>query len=103
MISPLMAGADAALLQSPMNVLRLSLHPQGIAPNIVTLAGEHLGVAMPLQFRSPGGMLSFISTTTVFGTPLDVTLQELALETFFPSDEFTADVLRALHAKVVSS
>ncbi|MDZ4146537.1 MAG: helix-turn-helix transcriptional regulator [Burkholderiales bacterium] len=145
MVSPLLAGADAALLQPPMNVLRLSLHPQGIAPNIVnlaqwrshiferlrqqihatgdaglatlldelrtyplpasadtvTLAGEHLGVAMPLQFRSPAGVLSFISTTTVFGTPLDVTLQELALETFFPSDAFTTDVLRALHAQVV--
>lgn len=143
MVSLLLAGAGAALLQPPVNVLRLSLHPQGIAPNIVnltqwrnhilerlrqqihatgdaglaalldelralplpaetdalTLAGEHLGVAMPLRFRSPAGVLSFISTTTVFGSPLDVTLQELALETFFPSDDFTAGALRALHAR----
>jgi hypothetical protein len=42
-----------------------------------------MGVAMPMKFRSPAGVLSFISTTTIFGSPLDVTLQEVALETFF--------------------
>jgi hypothetical protein len=51
---------------------------------------------MPFQFRSSVGVLSFISTTTVFGTPVDVTLQELALETFFPADERTGEVLRQL-------
>lgn len=39
-------------------------------------------------------MLSFISTT-VFGTPVDVTLSELALETFFPADPATAEALKA--------
>ena len=34
----LIAGADAALLQPPVNVLRLSLHPQGLAPRIANLA-----------------------------------------------------------------
>ena len=140
MVPHLMAGADASLLKAPVNVLRLSLHPLGVAPRIVNLAqwrrhlferlrqqiqqtgdetlaalldelqaypapedqqqeleGEHLGIAMPLQFRSPQGVLSFISTTTVFGTPNDVTLQELALETFFPADEATAETLRRLH------
>lgn len=140
MVPHLMAGADPSLLQAPVNVLRLSLHPQGLAPRIVNLAqwrrhlferlrqqiqqtgdatlaallvelqaypgpggqqaeleGEHLGIAMPFQFRSPQGVLSFISTTTVFGTPNDVTLQELALETFFPADEQTAAILRKLH------
>ncbi|MCX7326538.1 MAG: hypothetical protein NTZ14_19445 [Hyphomicrobiales bacterium] len=43
-------------------------------------------------------MLSLISTTTVFGTPVDVTLSELALETFFPADEETAATLRAMAA-----
>jgi hypothetical protein len=122
-------------------VLRLSLHPQGLAPKIENLvqwrahlferlrqqihatgdgalaslleelrgypvpdgAGEHiegelLGVAMPLRFRTSSGVLSFISTTTIFGTPVDVTLQELALETFFPADEATAEALRSLAA-----
>jgi hypothetical protein len=40
--------------------------------------------------------MSFISTTTVFGTPVDVTLSELALETFFPADDHTAELLRRL-------
>jgi hypothetical protein len=62
------------------------------------LAGEVLGVAMPLQVRTGAGVLGFISTTTVFGTPVDVTLQELALETFFPADAATADALRRLAA-----
>ena len=60
------------------------------------LEGEHLGVVMPFRFRSSFGVLSFISTTTIFGTPVDVTLQELAMETFFPADAMTGDVLRKL-------
>lgn len=143
MLPHLLAGADASLLQPPVNVLRLSLHPQGLAAQIVNLGqwrnhlferlrqqvhatgdatlaalmqelrsypvpegapqphleGELLGVAMPFQFRTPFGVLSFISTTTVFGTPVDVTLQELALETFFPADQHTGHVLRQLHAQ----
>ena len=134
----LLAGADPDLLTPPVNVLRLSLHPRGLATKIVNLAqwrthlferlrqqiaatadpvladlleelraypvpegaadtqldGEHLGVAMPFQFRTGHGVLSFISTTTIFGTPVDVTLQELMLETFFPADAFTGEVLR---------
>jgi hypothetical protein len=43
-------------------------------------------------------VLSFISTTMVFGTPVDVTLSELALETFFPADEATAARMRAIAA-----
>jgi transcriptional regulator with XRE-family HTH domain len=135
----LLEGADPSLLQGQVNVLRLSLHPQGLAPRIVNLAqwrshlferlrlqidatgdaglaalleelrgypvpgaeerhleGEHPGVVVPFRLRSSFGMLSFISTTTIFGTPVDVTLQELALETFFPADAMTGDVLRAL-------
>ena len=54
------------------------------------------GVVMPFQFRSNFGVLSFISTTTIFGTPVDVTLQELAMETFFPADARTGEALRQL-------
>ena len=143
MLPYLTAGADPSLLQGQPNVLRLSLHPRGIAPQIVNLGqwrhhlferlrqqvqatgdtvlaalleelrgypvpegaddthleGELLGVAMPFKFRSSFGVLSFISTTTVFGTPVDVTLQELALETFFPADAATGEVLRQLYAQ----
>lgn len=140
MVPPLLAGVDPALLQPPVNVLRLSLHPKGLAPRIVNLgqwrhhlferlrqqieatgdgalqalldelraypvgeaaddtrlAGEVLGIATPLRLRTPHGVLNLISTTTIFGTPVDVTLQELALETFFPADPATAQALRAL-------
>lgn len=138
----LMAGAAPELLQGPVNVLRLSLHPQGLAPRIanlrqwrehlferlrqqiratgdavlaalleelkgypdasesapVELPGEHPGVLMPFQFHTPHGVLQLVSTTTVFGSPVDITLQELAMETFFPADEATATALRGLLA-----
>ena len=53
-------------------------------------------VAIPLKLRLNGEVLSFISTTMVFGTPVDITLSELALETFFPADDGTAERMRAL-------
>ncbi|MCD6077312.1 MAG: transcriptional regulator, family-like protein [Ramlibacter sp.] len=140
MVAPLLAGVDASLLQPPVNVLRLSLHPNGLAPQIANLGqwrhhlferlrrqvqvtgdaalqalldelraypvsdgaehtrldGEVLGVAMPFRLNTAAGTLNFISTVTIFGTPIDVTLEELALETFFPADAATAQALRAL-------
>ncbi|WP_437910500.1 helix-turn-helix transcriptional regulator [Sorangium sp. So ce327] len=140
-IGPFLAGADAALLRPPINVLRLSLHPGGLAPRIenspewrahllarlrrqidvssdpalVTLLEELIrypspegsrrpeparepdpvAVAVPLRLRTEDGILSFLSTTMVFGTPIDVTLSELAVESFFPADQATAEALRA--------
>jgi transcriptional regulator with XRE-family HTH domain len=137
-VGALTAGVAAELLKPPVNVLRLSLHPQGLAPCIDNL-GEwraHLlarlqqqidrsgdaelvalhhelraypsrasvtphhdlaCVAISLRLRMGGEAepLSFISTTTVFGTPIDVTLSELALECFFPADERTRKALQA--------
>jgi transcriptional regulator with XRE-family HTH domain len=138
-IQPLLLGIEPALLEPPVNVLRLSLHPQGLAPRIANLAewrshllarlrhqieasadpvlgelynelsgfpipgGEkqytptnYAGVAVPLQLATEGGVLSFLSTTTVFGTPVDITLSELALESFFPADAFTLEALKRL-------
>lgn len=137
-MAPLLAGVDPALLQPPVNPLRISLHPRGLAPRIVNAAawrahvlarlhkqvqtsgdaqlaalfeelralphadgdGGHPepdlgGIAMPLLLRAGDQVLHLISTITVFGTPVDVTLSELALETFFPADEATAAWLRA--------
>ncbi|MDQ2706735.1 MAG: transcriptional regulator [Actinomycetota bacterium] len=135
-----LAGADADLLAPPLNVLRLSLHPRGMAPRIVDhgewrahvlgrlrhqaeatgdqelhrlgteLAGypcrepgpdiELPGAAdvlvVPLRYRTAQGKLSLFSTTSVLGTPLDVTLAELAIESFFPADESSAESLRSL-------
>ena len=53
---------------------------------------------MPLVLATRLGTLSFISTTTVFGTPVDITLAELALESFFPADAATAAALQAAFA-----
>jgi hypothetical protein len=47
-------------------------------------------VLVPLVIRTARGTLSFFSTTTVFGTPVDVTLAEIAIEMFFAADAATA-------------
>jgi hypothetical protein len=51
-------------------------------------------IAVPLRLHTEHGPLSLISTTMVFGTPVDVTLSELAIEAFFPADAATADLLQ---------
>ncbi|MEV0699344.1 helix-turn-helix transcriptional regulator [Saccharopolyspora sp. NPDC050389] len=134
----LLEGAAADLLAPPVNVLRLSLHPEGVAPNIVNLGewrAHILGrlrrqatatadpaladllaelraypcdqpepevelpgasdVVVPLRLRHGDRELSLLSMTAVFGTPLDVTVAELAIESFFPADQTTMDILRA--------
>ncbi|WP_274630691.1 helix-turn-helix domain-containing protein [Arvimicrobium flavum] len=139
-IAPFLAGVeDPSLLQPPVNVLRLSLHPKGVAPHIVNLAewkahllerlrrqvdtsgdstleeleselraypggvsqtrivhNEGTAIAHMLRLKAGDAVLSFISTITVFGTPLDVTLSELAIESFFPADEPTRMALQRL-------
>jgi hypothetical protein len=55
---------------------------------------DYAGVVIPFELRTPAGILAFFSTTTVFGTPMDITLSELALESFFPADAATAEALR---------
>ena len=47
-----------------------------------------------------GDVLSFISTTMNFRTPVDVTPSELALETFFPADDLTARRMREMAARL---
>jgi transcriptional regulator with XRE-family HTH domain len=141
-IAPFLEGvADLKLLEPPVNVLRLSLHPKGLAPRIVNLAewrahllerisrlievtgdpvlealetelatypggvtktrivhDETSRIVHPLRIRAGDTVLSFISTITVFGTPLDVTLSELAIESFFPADEETRQALLQLNS-----
>lgn len=50
-------------------------------------------VAIPLRLKTPGGVLSFLSTVTVFGTPVEITLSEVTLEAFYPADQETAQAL----------
>jgi len=136
-IAVLTEGVAAALLEPPANVLRIALHPDGMAPRIANLGEwrahllarlhreaehtadpaltelydeldalpcdgqapvvEHSGagaVVVPLRYRHPAGELAFFSTVTTFGTPLDVTVAELAIEAFFPADAATVKILR---------
>lgn len=136
----LLVDVSPALLQPPVNVLRVSLHPEGLAPHIVNLGQwrAHLlerlareaaisadsgleallrelralptpvalghqeqsptwgAVAVPLILETGLGRLQFISTTMVFGSPVDITLAELAIEAFFPADAATAERLSYL-------
>jgi transcriptional regulator with XRE-family HTH domain len=141
-------AAATALLQTllpqgdagTINVIRATLHPQGLAPHIVNftdwradvlmrldrqaqqtgdaeLSALHRevsayplpagcpaadrapaagapGVILPLELRWGQQVLRFITTMTVFGSPHDIVLQELAIETFFAADEETARFLR---------
>jgi transcriptional regulator with XRE-family HTH domain len=86
-------SADAVLV----DLLReLQAYPGGGRRRTTTLASRSdlAGVVVPLQIDTGAGTLSLLSTTTVFGTPLDITLSELALECFYPADAGTAEALR---------
>lgn len=87
------AASGDATLQALYEELQAMPMPAGTPPDDHPLPDG--GVIVPLQYRTPAGTLNLISTTTVFGTPVDITLSELALETFFPADEATAAALRA--------
>lgn len=50
-------------------------------------------LVVALRMRSDEGELSFFSTVTTFGTPIDVMVSELAIEAFFPADEHTRQVI----------
>jgi transcriptional regulator with XRE-family HTH domain len=138
-VPALLAGVAPELLEPPVNVLRLSLHPDGMAPRILNLAewrahllerlhrqmtatgdsdlralydevsaypgpraAPHTGlagqVAVPLRLRVGDAELAFISTVATFGTAVDITVAELAIESFFPADAATAEAVRSFAA-----
>ena len=121
------------MLEPPVNVLRLSLHPDGMAPRIVNLGQwrAHLltqlqhraaalgdrrlselhdelrgypggtdealradGVVLPLRYRHRGQELAMFSISAAVATATDVTVEELAIESFYPADAATAAALR---------
>jgi hypothetical protein len=52
---------------------------------------------VPMRLRGPEDTtLTFFSTLATFGTALDITIEELAVESFFPADQQTGEALRAL-------
>ena len=81
--------AVAALLQE------VSAYPNIAADRRV--AGT-LDIEPPLliafEYDSPIGHLSLFTTLTTFGTPRDITLDELTIELFFPADDATESKLR---------
>jgi transcriptional regulator with XRE-family HTH domain len=134
-VAVLIDGCDAALLTPPVNALRISLHPDGMASRIVNLPEwrahilerlhrqvraprpprraarraalpppppppppppELTDVAVPLRLRHDGKELAFFSMTAVVGAPLDVTVAEVAIESFYPADAATAEALQAM-------
>lgn len=130
-VAALTALASPTLLEAPVNALRLTLHPDGLAPYLVNLpqwresvlsslrrgaeargdeemfalhdelaAYEVTGgpvergadgghVFVPMVVRVGDDLLTFLSIISTFGTPLDVTVEELAIETFVPADDAT--------------
>ncbi|MGX4694496.1 helix-turn-helix domain-containing protein [Streptomyces sp. JNUCC 63] len=140
-IMMMLDGVAEHLLAPPLNAMRLTLHPQGMAPHIRNLRkwrGHLLAqmerqialarsealralydevaayplpetrdrsshpeepvpyFALPLQLEHNGRTLSFISSISTFNTPMDVTVAELAIETFLPADSATVEYLQSL-------
>ena len=135
----MLEGVATELLAPPANTLRISLHPDGLAPRIENLAeySSHLlglvareaaatgdpalvalheelasypgvdadprphdpadSLFVPLRLRTPDGRAihTFFSTIARFGTALDVTVAELAIESFFPAVDESARALLA--------
>jgi transcriptional regulator with XRE-family HTH domain len=140
-ITMLLDGIPGSLLEPPLNAMRLTLHPQGLAPRIRNLRewrGHLLAqmerqialhrsdalralyeevaahpvperaaddesaepvahFALPMRIEHEGRVLSFISSISTFNTPMDVTVAELAIETFLPADPATAKYLHEMH------
>src|SRR5258708_4245202 len=96
MVAPLVEGVPERLLGQPSDPELIKLYQDLKSYRLRARSGPLApdNVAIPFKLRHHGEVLSFISTTMVFGTPVDVTLSELALETFFAADELTARLLR---------
>ena len=87
---------SSAILEELHEELRGYPVPMAVRGRKPTAAAPFTDVVVPVQFTTEAGTLSFFSTTTVFGTPVDITLSELAIESFFPADAATAELLRKL-------
>jgi len=60
-----------------------------------TTPTEPPALLIPCQLRTGDMELSLFTTLTTFGTPRDITLDELAIELFFPADDATKSTLHA--------
>ncbi|WP_443052653.1 helix-turn-helix domain-containing protein [Streptomyces sp. JV176] len=152
-IAMLLEAVPEKLLTPPLNAMRLTLHPEGLAARIRNLpewrghlldqmgrqlalhrspalrelyeevaaypppeprgepgavAAETVGagaveavplLALPMLIEHDGRILSFVSSISTFNTPMDVTVAELAIETFVPADPGTVAYLASLTAR----
>jgi transcriptional regulator with XRE-family HTH domain len=134
-IAQLMEGVADHLLTPHPNAMRITLHPDGLAPRILNFlewrghlldqmrrqlallrsaplrelydevsgyplppggteeVRQQSSLALPMVIDHQGVRLSFMSAIATFNTPVDVTVSELALETFLPADPQTAAAL----------
>ena len=53
-------------------------------------------IALSLELETAAGRIAFLTTTTVFGNPAEITLSELAIEVLFPADAVSAQRLASL-------
>jgi transcriptional regulator with XRE-family HTH domain len=67
-----------------------------IAPLLSAAGGNDPPILVPFCLATPLGELSLFTTLTTFGTPLDVTIDELAIELFFPADDRSDEMLHAM-------
>ncbi|MHA5047231.1 helix-turn-helix domain-containing protein [Streptomyces sp. SD15] len=140
-IAMLLDGIPESLLAPPLNAMRLTLHPEGLAPRIRNhrewrdhllaqmerqialhrseplralyeeVAAYPVGdpdpteeaaneptayFALPMRIEHEGRILSFTSSISTFNTPMDVTVAELAIETFLPADPATTKYFQSL-------
>jgi len=93
--------ADSADEDLAALIEELAAYPCG--PSRPRSADSLATIAVPLRVRTDKGVLSFLSTTMMFGAPLDATVSEIALETFLPADAETAEALRAMQCAEVES
>jgi len=95
----LRASADAGLAELYRELRAYPAGPPAGAVGPRRPGGRAPGgaeVVVPLRLLHKDQELSLFSTTTLFGTPNDVTVEELAIESFYPADEKTAEYLRSV-------
>lgn len=63
------------------------------------LPGPETEVATPMVFRFWDREVRLFSTITTFGTPQDITLDEISIESYYPADAGSAEFLRAMAAE----
>ena len=138
-MSRFLAGVPQRLREPRLNMLRATLHPDGMAGQLANpvqwrtltvrrvrrqyertadpaladlldelenyplpdrssedVPGDHTDMVTPMRLDTPFGRLSLLYVVSVFGSPRDITLDELAIETFFPADDATREVLHQL-------